>query len=269
MKEIIGVRFKKAYKIYYFDPIRIEFEIGEKAIVNTVKGMEIGNVVISNKMIDEEKFPMEITEVLRKATPEDLKIKQENIEKAKEALKICDEKIKEKNLNMRLVDAEFTFDRNKVIFYFVSEERVNFRELVKELASIFKNRIELRQIGVRDQAKMMGCMGKCGQVCCCTRFLKDFSPVSVKMAKDQNLTLNTSKISGTCGRLMCCLNYEQENYEEISKLLPKVGDKVRTKDGIGYVVENNILNEQSKIRIIDEDEEFEENYKPNEIERIY
>ncbi|MDO4594824.1 MAG: stage 0 sporulation family protein [Tissierellia bacterium] len=268
MKEIIGVRFKKACKIYYFDPCKIQFEKGDKVIVNTIKGMEMGEVVIENSQIDETKFQNEISEIVRKALDSDIKIKQENKIKAKEAIKICEEKIDEFDLDMSLVDCEFTFDRSKVIFYFTSDRRVDFRDLVKDLASIFKNRIELRQIGVRDQAKMMGGMGICGQVCCCHRFLKDFTPVSVKMAKEQNLTLNPSKISGTCGRLMCCLNYEQEVYDEISKKLPKVGQKVITEDGMGYVVGNDIILEKSKVRIMNNDQEFEKFYSENQMEKL-
>jgi cell fate regulator YaaT (PSP1 superfamily) len=210
---VVGIRFKPAGKIYYFDSDNQDYDIGSKAIVETVRGIECGTVAIGNREVPEEKLVLPLKKVIRKATPADLETYNNNKQKEKEALEICRQKVLEHKLPMRLIDAEYTFDRGKVIFYFTAEGRVDFRELVKDLASIFKTRIELRQIGVRDEAKMLGGIGSCGQELCCHCFLGEFEPVSIKMAKEQNLSLNPTKISGICGRLMCCLKYESELYE--------------------------------------------------------
>ncbi|MGI6422115.1 MAG: PSP1 domain-containing protein [Syntrophomonadaceae bacterium] len=210
---VVGIRFKPAGKIYYFDSDNQDYDIGSKAIVETVRGIECGTVAIGNREVPEEKLVLPLKKVIRKATPADLETYNNNKQKEKEAMEICRQKVLEHKLPMRLIDAEYTFDRGKVIFYFTAEGRVDFRELVKDLAGIFKTRIELRQIGVRDEAKMLGGIGSCGQELCCHCFLGEFEPVSIKMAKEQNLSLNPTKISGICGRLMCCLKYESELYE--------------------------------------------------------
>lgn len=249
MVEIVGIRFKTAGKIYYFSPNGIEFEKGDFAVVETVRGTEIGEVMLVNRPMPEEKLVFPLKPVIRKATDEDIK-KLEKIKiKEKKAYEICVEKINQHNLNMNLVEVEYTFDENKILFYFTAEGRVDFRELVKSLASVFKTRIELRQIGVRDEAKMLGGIGVCGRVICCNSFLGDFQPVSIKMAKEQNLSLNPTKISGTCGRLMCCLKYEQSTYEEMLKFVPRVDAVVETADGKGTVIENNVLAGLVKVRI--------------------
>ncbi|NLL86237.1 MAG: stage 0 sporulation family protein [Syntrophomonadaceae bacterium] len=213
MPWVVGIRFKPAGKIYYFDSDNQDYDIGSKAIVETVRGIECGTVAIGNREVPEEKLVLPLKKVIRKATPADLETYNNNKQKEKEAMEICRQKVLEHKLPMRLIDAEYTFDRGKVIFYFTAEGRVDFRELVKDLAGIFKTRIELRQIGVRDEAKMLGGIGSCGQELCCHCFLGEFEPVSIKMAKEQNLSLNPTKISGICGRLMCCLKYESELYE--------------------------------------------------------
>ena len=213
MPWVVGIRFKPAGKIYYFDSDNQDYDIGSKAIVETVRGIECGTVAIGNREVPEEKLVLPLKKVIRKATPADLETYNNNKQKEKEAMEICRQKVLEHKLPMRLIDAEYTFDRGKVIFYFSAEGRVDFRELVKDLAGIFKTRIELRQIGVRDEAKMLGGIGSCGQELCCHCFLGEFEPVSIKMAKEQNLSLNPTKISGICGRLMCCLKYESELYE--------------------------------------------------------
>ncbi len=240
-KEIIGVRFKKVGRIYYFDPNGLTVERGEHVIVETARGVEYGLCELSNREKEiEEKFGP-LKPVTRKATPEDDKQDAKNKEDEKSAFSICIKKVAEHKLNMHLIDIEYTFDRSKVIFYFTSEGRVDFRELVKDLASIFRTRIELRQIGVRDEAKILNGLGVCGRSLCCATFLGDFNPVSIKMAKDQNLSLNTTKISGACGRLMCCLNYEEETYEELNKKLPRVGDIISTDLGKGEVISVSTL----------------------------
>ncbi|EJO5346135.1 stage 0 sporulation family protein [Clostridium botulinum] len=255
MIEVVGVRFKKAGKIYYFDPSNIEINKGEYVIVETIRGIEFGEAVIAKKKINENEIVSPLKNVIRKATEEDIKKHHENKEKEKYALETCLQKIKEHKLNMKLIDVEYTFDNNKVIFYFTADGRVDFRELVKDLASIFRTRIELRQIGVRDEAKMVGGLGPCGRPMCCSTFLGDFAPVSIKMAKEQNLSLNPTKISGICGRLMCCLNYEQRTYEEIRKVLPKIGSTVKTPYGQGEVIDNNVVKEEVKVKIKNEDNE--------------
>ncbi len=249
MIEVVGIRFKSVGKIYYFAPGNIQFTKGDFAVVETVRGTEIGEVMLTNRKVPEENIVSPLKPVLRKATDEDIKKIDKIKEKEKEAFEICMNKIKYHKLDMHLVDVEYTFDENKILFYFTAEGRVDFRELVKSLASVFKTRIELRQIGVRDEAKMLGGIGVCGRPICCNSFLGDFQPVSIKMAKEQNLSLNPTKISGTCGRLMCCLKYEQSTYEEMLKFVPRVDAIVDTADGKGTVIENNVLAGLVKVRI--------------------
>lgn len=257
MVTVVGIRFKKAGKIYYFDPDNIDIKVGDYAIVETARGIEFGEVVIGPKEVTEEEIIAPLKKVLRVATDEDKIKNEENKAKETQAFDICLKKIEEHGLSMKLVDVEYTFDNNKVIFYFTADGRVDFRELVKDLASIFKTRIELRQIGVRDEAKMVGGLGPCGRPMCCKTFLGEFEPVSIKMAKEQNLSLNPTKISGICGRLMCCLKYEQETYDSIRKRLPRVGSIVNTKEGQGEVVENSVVKECVRVRIENEEEEGE------------
>lgn len=249
MVEIIGIRFKEGGKIYYFDPVNLKFQKDEMAVVETVRGIEIGKIELSNREIPEEEAVLPLRPVIRKATDEDIKKLAEIKKKEKNALEICEHKIKEHNLDMKLVDVEYTFDCSKILFYFTADGRVDFRELVKSLASVFKTRIELRQIGIRDQAKMLGGLGICGRPLCCKSFLTDFHPVSIKMAKEQNLSLNPTKISGCCGRLMCCLKYENDTYEEMLKYVPKVDALVKTPDGNGKVVDTNVLTGIIKVKL--------------------
>ena len=259
MITVIGIRFRRAGKVYYFAPEEdIVYGQGQHAIVETARGIEYGEVVISNKEVDESEVVQPLKKVIRLATPEDDEKYKQNKIKEKEAFFICKEKIIKHKLDMKLIDVEYTFDNNKVLFYFTSYERVDFRELVKELASIFKTRIELRQIGVRDETKMCGGIGICGRSLCCNTFLGDFQPVSIKMAKEQNLSLNPIKISGICGRLMCCLKYEQECYVEIRGRLPLVGDIVITPDGKGEVLSVNVLREQVKVAVQKKDKDEKE-----------
>ena len=248
MVEIIGVRFKQVGKIYYFSPKGIKFDAGDHAIVETVRGVECGEVVIANRNLDESEIVPPLKEIIRKSTAEDMKIVEKNHVKEKEAFDICLEKIAYRQLNMHLIDVECTFDNNKILFYFTAENRVDFRELVKDLAAVFRTRIELRQIGVRDEAKILGGLGICGREFCCKRHLGEFQPVSIKMAKEQGLSLNPSKISGTCGRLMCCLKNEQSSYEELLKITPKVGAFVKTPECKGYVEEVNLITGKLKIK---------------------
>lgn len=255
MVTVVGIRFKKAGKIYYFSPDKLNIKKGDSVIVETARGIEFGKCVINPKNIDESDVVSSLKNVLRVATEDDIKKHNNNKEKEIEAFKVCIEKIQHHNLKMKLIDVEYTFDNNKVIFYFTADGRVDFRELVKDLASIFRTRIELRQIGVRDEAKMVGGFGPCGRVMCCSTFLGDFVPVSIKMAKEQNLSLNPTKISGMCGRLMCCLNYEQDTYEKIRKKLPKVGSIVDTSYGSGEVINNSVVKEIVKVKIQVEDGE--------------
>ncbi len=266
MAEIIGVRFKSVGKIYYFSPAKNKINVGEKVIVETSRGVECGEVVLSNREISEEELNAPLKDIIRIATKKDLDKIEQNKKNEAEAFKICEEKIAKHGLNMKLVDVECTFDNNKLLFYFTSENRVDFRELVKDLASVFRTRIELRQIGVRDEAKMLGGLGICGRPFCCKSFLGDFQPVSIKMAKDQSLSLNPAKISGTCGRLMCCLKYEQDGYEELIKGLPKIGAVVDAPDGKGNVVDINILT--GKIRVKNSDTEAVNTYTKDEIKVI-
>ncbi|TCO78626.1 PSP1 domain-containing protein [Marinisporobacter balticus] len=250
---VVGIRFKKAGKIYYFDPDDINVEKDQNVVVETARGIEFGEVVVGPKEILEDDIVAPLKKVLRVATLEDEIQNKQNMDKEKEAFDICLEKIEIHQLDMKLIDVEYTFDNNKVIFYFTADGRVDFRELVKDLASIFKTRIELRQIGVRDEAKMIGGMGPCGKSLCCATWLGDFEPVSIKMAKEQNLSLNPTKISGICGRLMCCLKYEHCMYQSLRENLPESGEKVLTPDGTGIVIENNILLECVKVRFIVEE----------------
>ena len=251
MIKIVGVRFKNAGKIYYFDPVDFEIEQNTDVVVETARGLEYGTVIVGPKEIDESKLVSPLKPIIRIATHEDTNIYKENKEKAKETFELCQQKIKEHNLTMFLIDCEYTFDRNKLIFYFTAEGRIDFRELVKDLAAIFKTRIELRQIGVRDEAKSIGGLGPCGRSLCCSSWLGDFQPVSIKMAKDQSLSLNPTKISGICGRLFCCLKYEHDVYVEAIEKMPSVGDLVKVNGSKGKVIEVNPLLEQAKIEFND------------------
>lgn len=253
MVTVVSVRFKKAGKIYYFDPDEIDVKLYDFVIVETARGIEFGHVVKGPEKIAEDELVSPLKKVLRVASEEDLEIHRENKKKAKEAFGICEEMIKNHGLEMKLIDSEYTFDNNKVIFYFTAEGRVDFRELVKELASIFRTRIELRQIGVRDEAKVLGGIGPCGKICCCTQFLGEFDPVSIKMAKEQSLSLNPTKISGLCGRLMCCLKYEQHVYEELLEKMPEIGEYAITEHGKGTIVETYTLLERVKVKVRLED----------------
>lgn len=266
MVNVVGVRFKKAGKIYYFSPDDIDIVLYDFVIVETARGVEFGHVVKGPKAISEEELVSPLKNVLRVATDEDFQIHRENKKNAKEAFTICEEKIKEHGLEMKLIDSEYTFDNNKVIFYFTAEGRVDFRELVKDLASIFRTRIELRQIGVRDEAKVLGGIGPCGKTCCCTQFLGEFDPVSIKMAKEQNLSLNPTKISGLCGRLMCCLKYEQHVYEELLERMPVVGEYAITEYGKGTIVETYTLLERIKVKVRLND--GSEDYKQYQIDEV-
>ncbi|MEW8988125.1 MAG: stage 0 sporulation family protein, partial [Bacillus sp. (in: firmicutes)] len=252
MYDVVGVRFKKAGKIYYFDPGDLQIQKDEFVIVETVRGVEYGKVVTGRKQVDEQDVVLPLKKVLRLADQKDKLIVEENKQAAKEAYEVCCSKVNEHQLDMKLVDVEYTYDRNKVIFYFTADGRVDFRELVKDLAAIFRTRIELRQIGVRDEAKMLGGIGPCGRMLCCSTFLGDFDPVSIKMAKDQNLSLNPTKISGLCGRLMCCLKYENDEYENAKEQLPDLGEKIETPHGIGKVVGLNILERVLQVEYSDQ-----------------
>jgi cell fate regulator YaaT (PSP1 superfamily) len=251
MYSVVGVRFKKAGKIYYFDPMDLPVQKEDAVIVETARGVEYGRVVIGKKTVGENDVVLPLKKVIRVADSTDARLVEENKNAAREALLICQNKVKEHNLGMKLVDVEYTFDRNKIIFYFTAEGRVDFRELVKDLASIFRTRIELRQIGVRDEAKMLGGIGPCGRILCCSSFLGDFEPVSIKMAKDQNLSLNPTKISGLCGRLMCCLKYEHDNYESAKESLPTVGKSVVTSYGNGKVLGLNLNDRTAKVQLFE------------------
>lgn len=268
MKKIVGVRFKKPGKIYFFDPEDLDIKMGDKVIVETAMGEEMGDVVVNKKELPDDKITNPLKKVVRIATKEDLKNLEYYKSKEPEALKICEEKIKKHKLDMNLTDVEYKFDGSKVLFYFTADGRIDFRELVKELAGIFKTRIELRQIGVRDEVKRIGGNGVCGRELCCCSFLGNFETVSIKMAKEQNLSLNPSKISGNCGRLMCCLKYEQEAYEDKLKKLPKIGAIVKTQDGEGVVDNVEILKEQLKVKFKDGDEYFYKKYDAKDVKII-
>lgn len=267
MTKVIGVRFRRAGKIYYFSPGKLEIGTNDHVIVETARGVEYGHVVIGSKDVEDDKVVQPLKPVIRLATVEDDEQEDNNREKEKEAFRICQEKIKKHKLDMKLIDAEYTFDNNKVLFYFTADGRVDFRELVKDLASVFKTRIELRQIGVRDETKILGGIGICGRPLCCHTHQSEFLPVSIKMAKEQNLSLNPTKISGVCGRLMCCLKHEEETYEELNSRLPGTGDHVSAKDGSRGVVSSvNVLRQIVKVIVTLENEEKEiREYKVEEL----
>lgn len=249
MAEVVGIRFKEVGKIYYFSPDGLQFERGQKAIVETARGVECGEIAMENREVSEEEIVKPLKKIIRAATEEDLKLIRDNKEKEKKAFDICTKKIAEHKLDMKLVEVEYTFDGNKILFYFTADERVDFRELVKDLAGVFRTRIELRQIGARDETKMIGGFGMCGRPFCCNSFLGDFQPVSIKMAKEQGLPLNPTKISGACGRLMCCLKYEQDAYDHLLRHTPKVGAVVQTREGKGTVLETNLLTGMLKVTL--------------------
>ena len=268
MASVIGVRFKNAGKLYYFDPGNFWPTAGDAVIVETVRGVEYGEVVTGVKEVSDELITPPLKMVIRIATADDAQHDAENRAKEKEALALCQKKVQEHKLQMKLVGCEYTFDNSKILFYFTSDKRVDFRGLVKDLASAFHTRIELRQIGVRDEAKMMGGLGMCGRPVCCAQFLGDFQPVSIKMAKEQNLSLNPTKISGVCGRLMCCLKYEEDHYEATRKRMPKVGKEVITPDGNGTVGDLNILKETVRVRIPKGDSTEQKDYPLEQVQRV-
>ena len=267
MIKVIGVRFRKAGKVYFFDPAGMEIKTGDHVIVETARGIEFGHVVLGNREVEDKKVVQPLKPVIRMATRADEEVERKNKEKEKEAFKICLEKIKKHDLQMKLIDAEYTFDNNKVLFYFTADGRIDFRELVKDLAAVFKTRIELRQIGVRDETKIMGGVGICGRALCCHSYLSEFIPVSIKMAKEQNLSLNPTKISGVCGRLMCCLTNEEETYEELNSKLPNIGDYVTTDDGLkGEVHSVSVLRQLVKVVVtVDRDEKEIREYKVEQL----
>ncbi len=249
MAEVVGIRFKENGKIYYFDPDSKTFSKGEKVIVETVRGIECGEIASANHTVAEEEIRHPLKKIIRGANAEDIKIVETNRKKEGEAFAFCEKKVQQLGLDMKLVEVECTFDGSKMLFYFTSDDRVDFRELVKILASQYRTRIEMRQIGVRDVSKMIGGLGICGRPFCCSQFLDDFHPVSIKMAKEQGLSLNPSKISGTCGRLLCCLKYEQDSYEYLAKITPRVGSIVDTREGRGTVTESNLLTGMIKVSL--------------------
>lgn len=250
MAQVVGVRFREVGKVYYFDPVDYKFNKGDYAIVETVRGVECGEIAMENSEVDDSELVKPLKKVLRIANEEDMKIVKENRKREKEAFDICAQKIQDHGLDMmKLVNVEYAFDRSKILFYYTSDVRVDFRELVKDLARVFRTRIELRQIGVRDGSKMLGGLGMCGRPFCCSTFLGEFQPVSIKMAKEQGLSLNPVKISGTCGRLMCCLKYEQDSYDYLLKITPKQGAIVDTPEGKGTVVEANLISGMLKVRM--------------------
>ncbi len=257
MAIIVGIKFRSTNKVYYFDPKDIDFQEGDGAIVETARGLEYATVTIANKDVNDKDIVQPLKPVVRKATPDDIKRVEKNLQDKDHALKVIREKVAEMGINMKLVDAEYTFDRSKLIFYFTADGRVDFRELVRVLASIFKVRIELRQIYERDDTKMRGALAPCGRPCCCTTHLPDFEKVSIKMAKIQGLSLNPQKISGVCGRLMCCLKYENAYYSEVFKLMPKVGSKVRTADGEGTVESNDLIKQTARVKVMLKDGSFD------------
>jgi cell fate regulator YaaT (PSP1 superfamily) len=267
MTKVIGVRFRQAGKVYYFSPGKLHIKKGDKVIVETARGVEFGSVVGDAKEIPDEEVMQPLKSVIRIATEEDKRNEEKNREREKEAYKICLEKIREHELEMKLINAEYTFDNNKLLFYFTAEGRVDFRDLVKDLAAVFRTRIELRQIGVRDETKIKGGIGICGRPLCCHTYLSEFAPVSIKMAKEQNLSLNPTKISGVCGRLMCCLTNEEETYEELNSRLPAIGDYVTTPDGLkGEVQSVSVLRQLVKVIVnLDDDEKEIREYKAKEL----
>ncbi|MDR0923663.1 MAG: stage 0 sporulation family protein [Hungatella sp.] len=266
MIKVIGVRFRNAGKIYYFDPVSLEVRTGDHVIVETARGIEYGYVVLGCREVEDDKVVQPLKPVIRMATKADDEVEKRNHEKEKEAFKICKEKIRKHGLQMKLIDAEYTFDNNKVLFYFTADGRIDFRELVKDLASVFKTRIELRQVGVRDETKIVGGIGICGRTLCCHSYLSEFIPVSIKMAKEQNLSLNPTKISGVCGRLMCCLKNEEETYEELNSKLPNVGDFVTTDDGLkGEVHSVSVLRQLVKVVVNIKDEKEIREYRVEQL----
>ncbi len=267
MIKVIGVRFRTAGKIYFFSPGKLEIKQGDNVIVETARGVEFGYVAAGPREVEEDNITLPLKSVIRIATADDIRKEEKNREKEKEAFKICLEKIRKHGLEMKLIDAEYTFDNNKVLFYFTADGRIDFRELVKDLASVFRTRIELRQIGVRDETKIRGGIGICGRPLCCHTYLTEFAPVSIKMAKEQNLSLNPSKISGVCGRLMCCLTNEEETYEELNSRLPAVGDTVTTPEKLrGEVQSVNVLRQLVKVVVqLDDDEREIREYKAGEL----
>ena len=266
MTKVVGIRFRNVGKIYYFNPKNYKMKAGDHVIVETARGMEFGRVVQDPKEVGENEVVHPLKEVIRVATPADEEREQQNRQKEKDAFKICQKKIRDHKLDMKLIDAEYTFDNNKVLFYFTADGRIDFRQLVKDLASIFKTRIELRQIGVRDETKILGGIGICGRCLCCHSYLSEFAPVSIKMAKEQNLSLNQTKISGVCGRLMCCLKNEQETYEELNKKLPGNGDTVTLPDGLtGTVHSVNVLRQLVKVIVEVNDEKEIQEYPVGEL----
>ncbi|HIX99726.1 stage 0 sporulation family protein [Faecalicatena contorta] len=267
MTKVIGVRFRRAGKVYFFSPGKLEIHHGDNVIVETARGVEFGNVVTGPREVEEERISQPLKSVIRIANKDDYRREEKNREKEKEAFSICQEKIRKHGLEMKLIDAEYTFDNNKVLFYFTADGRIDFRELVKDLASVFRTRIELRQIGVRDETKIRGGIGICGRELCCHTYLTEFAPVSIKMAKEQNLSLNPSKISGVCGRLMCCLTNEEQNYEELNSRLPAVGDTVTTPEKLkGDVQAVNVLRQLVKVVVtLDNDEKEVREYKAAEL----
>ena len=268
MAEVIGIRFKDAGKVYYFNPVGISMQKGERAIVETARGIECGEVAMENREIADASIVQPLKELIRKATKDDLKRAEENRRKEKDAFIKCEKKIQDHKLEMKLVDVEYTFDNSKILFYFTADGRVDFRELVKDLAGMFRTRIELRQIGVRDEAKMLGGIGICGRPFCCGSFLNGFQPVSIKMAKEQGLSLNPVKISGSCGRLMCCLKYEQESYQDLLRHTPKVNAIVSTPEGRGIVVDQNLLTQKLTVRLDKSPEAAPKTYKVKEVSLI-
>lgn len=266
MIKVIGVRFRNAGKIYYFDPAGREIHTGDHVIVETARGIEYGYVVLGSREVPDDKVVQPLKSVIRMATREDEDVELKNHEKEREAFRICKEKIRKHGLQMKLIDAEYTFDNNKVLFYFTADGRIDFRELVKDLASVFKTRIELRQVGVRDETKIVGGIGICGRPLCCHSYLSEFIPVSIKMAKEQNLSLNPTKISGVCGRLMCCLKNEEETYEDLNSKLPNVGDYVTTDDGLkGEVHSVSVLRQLVKVIVITKDEKEIREYRVDQL----
>ncbi len=268
MFEVIGVKFKEVGKIYYFDPNGERFSENDRVIVETARGVECGIVAMPNRKLNDEKIIHPLKSVIRRANEEDMKIIEQNREKEKRAFKICEEKIAKHGLDMKLVDTEYTFDNSKVLFYFTADGRVDFRALVKDLASVFRTRIELRQIGVRDESKMLGGLGVCGRPFCCSSFLGEFQPVSIKMAKEQGLSLSPVKISGTCGRLMCCLKYEQEAYLDLLKRSPKIGAIVNTPDGRGEVIDLNLITGTLKVKMDKSPEAAPHTFKVKEVKLV-
>ena len=253
MVKVIGVKFKNSGRVYYFDPGDLDIQAGQGVVVETARGVEYADVTMGVTEVEDDKVVSPLKPVQRIATEEDLKMRQYYWEKEKEAFPICEQKIAEHNLDMKLVNVEYNLTGSKVVFYFTADDRVDFRDLVKDLAYVFKTRIELRQIGVRDEAKMLGGLGPCGRPVCCKQFLDDFRPVTIKMAKEQNLALSPTKISGLCGRLMCCLQYEESCYEQMHKLMPRTGKEIETPDGVGIVVENNVITEKTRVKLTSED----------------